>query len=579
MAVSIGTLYKCNDENSYTFSSAVKYGYASTRHVSTQSIPHGPACEGKDIINRRCRFDTQDSEVVHVSVDSVACIRCLVWPTQAADWPNRRRKFGWPDRETIERVVTNACDIVQVAHPQLREDEFMKDHQWRISFSRAETVLLNSWSVVQQIAYHMLRIVIREAKAKLPDLAVCNYHAKTLMLWACERWLPETWSACLVSICKRLLTNMARWLTSFKYPMYFVTQCNLFDKIRDASLDSFVSFVFEQSDDSLSRWFVVNHIRQCVQEQCPHLVEPLLSNDWSVSSLRSTLSAVVDWRRSMSDEICWTRLEEASFFMQKLMFTKVLPHAGMCKVVVEQLRDIDTKLLDLFYALCFLKVASALERGHTLDLLADSMTALVSLRPDVHNGTWIACMFHDVDETEADTSAESIGYLCRILIQSAVELLTEFQRSVSDDFNSVLPVVTNDFRAMYAYKYGFYDICFQICDSGVRELILSDNDRIWDLISLPNSDLLLLMDDQLVSFICLARLCGLFEICPQAVLKQLTLLVYLSTQSKLRLGHSPDELIECLRLLRNLHDADHEELIVERLLLVYLYRKVFVTYF
>jgi hypothetical protein len=575
MADLVGTLYKRNDEYSYTFTSAVKCRYASTRHVSLQSITHGPACEGKDVISRRFRFDTQDSDVSHVSLDSVACIRCLVWPTQAADWPNRRRKYGWPDRQTIERVVTNACDIVQVAHPSLRDDDFAKNHHWRLSFSRAETVLLNSWSMVQQIAYHMLRIVIREVKAKLPDLAVNNYHAKTLMLWAGELWSPDTWSGCLVSICKRLLTNMVRWMTASKYQMYFVKQCNLYDKIRDASLDSFVSFVSEQTDESLSKWFVVNHIRQCVQEQCPHLVQSLFADDWSVTSLCNALSAVVDWRRSMSKEISWIRFEEACCFMQQRMFFKVLPNVEMCKLVIEHLQAIDTKLLDLFYALCFLKVASALERGHTFDLLADRMTALISFRPDVPNGMWIAVRFQ-VDVTPADVSADAVRDSCRILIKSAVELLTEFKKKTSSEFSSLLTVVTYDFTAMYAYKYGFYEKCFFICDNGVRDLILSGNNKIWHLISLPDSDLLLLMDDQLVSLICLARLCGCFgNVPPAAALTQLTLLVYLLIQSKLRLKHPPDDFIESLRLLSNLHDAYHEELIIERFILSYLYRKVF----
>jgi len=36
-----------------------------------------------------------------LSVDEVHCIRCLVWPPQAADWPTRHRNYGWPDSATI----------------------------------------------------------------------------------------------------------------------------------------------------------------------------------------------------------------------------------------------------------------------------------------------------------------------------------------------------------------------------------------------------------------------------------------------------------------------------------------------
>ena len=85
------------------------------------------------------------------SQDAVCCHRCLSWPPQAADWPTRHRNYGWPDSATIDRVVSNGCDVVQVAHRQCRRDEWMNKHQHRLSFSRAEIVLLNSWIPVQQI--------------------------------------------------------------------------------------------------------------------------------------------------------------------------------------------------------------------------------------------------------------------------------------------------------------------------------------------------------------------------------------------------------------------------------------------
>ena len=40
--------------------------------------------------------------------DAVPCVRCLVWPPQAADWPTRHRNYGWPDSATVDRVISNA---------------------------------------------------------------------------------------------------------------------------------------------------------------------------------------------------------------------------------------------------------------------------------------------------------------------------------------------------------------------------------------------------------------------------------------------------------------------------------------
>ena len=80
-----------------------------------------------------------------------------MWPPQAADWPTRHRYYDWPDSATVDRVVSNGCDLVHVAHRQCRQNESM----WRLSFSRAEIVLINSWMPVQQIVYHLLRVFMK----------------------------------------------------------------------------------------------------------------------------------------------------------------------------------------------------------------------------------------------------------------------------------------------------------------------------------------------------------------------------------------------------------------------------------
>ena len=69
--------------------------------------------------------------------DYVLCMRCQCWPLQAADWPNRIRDHGIPDHTSINMVVSNGCDLVGAVHPHCRQDEWMNEHQWRLSFSRA----------------------------------------------------------------------------------------------------------------------------------------------------------------------------------------------------------------------------------------------------------------------------------------------------------------------------------------------------------------------------------------------------------------------------------------------------------
>jgi len=129
-------LTKCVDNNKYI---CTKYDDNETLHLSNECdygsnvvIKHGPAV----LIN-------QSSDSI-LPADSVGCIRCFSWPPQAADWPTRHRNYGWPDSSTLDRVVSNGCDVVPVAHRQCRQHEVIGKFQFRLSFSRAEIVLINS---------------------------------------------------------------------------------------------------------------------------------------------------------------------------------------------------------------------------------------------------------------------------------------------------------------------------------------------------------------------------------------------------------------------------------------------------
>ena len=72
---------------------------------------------------------TDNSDLSMLSVDAVQCLRCLSWPPQASDWPTRHRNYDWPDLATVDRVVSNGCDVVGVAHRQCKQHDWMGKHQ------------------------------------------------------------------------------------------------------------------------------------------------------------------------------------------------------------------------------------------------------------------------------------------------------------------------------------------------------------------------------------------------------------------------------------------------------------------
>jgi len=195
--------------------------YCFSDDMPTERVRHGPA---------QLRVSSYAS---FLSVDSVFCVRCLSWPSQAADWPTRHRNYVWPDSATVDRVVSNGCDVVGVAHRQCRQHEWMGKHQCRLSFSRAEIVLINSWMPVQQIVYHMLRYFMKtkrliDSADDSERVVVSNYHIKTLMLWTSER-NPRSWwteSLNLVRICVELLHTLSVCLNDTCCPHYFINDCS-----------------------------------------------------------------------------------------------------------------------------------------------------------------------------------------------------------------------------------------------------------------------------------------------------------------------------------------------------------------
>jgi len=161
-------LTECTDDDNYKYFETERGLYLENATVfyDRQDI-HGPAVL------------TDHSHSSLLSIDNVFCMRCLSWPSQAANRPTRHRYHDWPDSAIVNRVINNGCDVVGAVHRQCRQDEWMSRNQWRLSFSRAEIVLLNSRMPVQQIAYHMLRIFVKSKPLAINDAsdeALSNYH-------------------------------------------------------------------------------------------------------------------------------------------------------------------------------------------------------------------------------------------------------------------------------------------------------------------------------------------------------------------------------------------------------------------
>ena len=310
--------------------------------------------------------------------DIVGCVHCLVWPLQAADWPTRHRNYGWPDSATVDRVVSNGCDVVQMAHRQCRPDKWM----WRLSFSRAEIVLINSWMPVQQIVYHMLRVFMKtERLTESADNSgagkLSNYHIKTLMLWACELKSRNWWTVDLnlVRICVQLLYILGDWLTEARCQHYFISNCNLIDDSFDVT--NIRSQLMSIDATWLSTWFVDNYIRKCSQ-LCPNCISrSMLLDDVTTTrpttKLHDAVSAVVASRLNNSLLVSLDAFKFAVGLVANVLQDCPLT-ARSCACWMTDLEKIDSQLTVYFTAIAFLHVAHKSTRGLNNELMDILMT-------------------------------------------------------------------------------------------------------------------------------------------------------------------------------------------------------------
>jgi len=335
------------------------------------STAHGPA-----------RLIVFGDPLDFLSMDRVPCVRCLSWPPQAAEWSTRHRNYDWPDSATVDHVVNDGCDMVQVAHRQCRQHEWMSKFQWRLSFSRAEIVLINSWIPVQQVVYHMSRVSIKNERLKSIVVSfeagtLSNYHIKTAMLWACEL-KPRSWwtyDLNLIRTCVELLHTLAVWLSEARCQHYFIHDCNLLDHVDNSLSTSQLAATELRSvtETSLCDWFINCYIRQCAQ-LCPQHIALLFDDVSTSTSLQNAVAAVVHWRLIELPSSHYSTFVRTQITIADLVSPNSLT-VPSCLCWMRELSVI-RELLIYFMAFAFLHVSVKILRDSLTDEFLDVLSTI-----------------------------------------------------------------------------------------------------------------------------------------------------------------------------------------------------------
>lgn len=362
----VGQLNKDDNNNSYTFAAnpSLERHYA-TVNANFESARHGPAI--------RTTFPIHNSRL---PVDNVICIHCPVWPPLAAAWPTRSRRYGWPDTSTVDSVVKSRCDVVQVAHPRCIQDEWMNRYQWRFSFSRPETILLNTWSVKQQLTYYIIRLFLQRVRPEGTSGLFHNYIIKTHVMKGCELHSRKLWEIeDIVSVCRQFIHEIARSVQSLDCRSYFAESCNLLDmRIRttDETQTRFVSYLLSLDDSLLSSWLKGSYLQTCGQIYVSHLA-PGFTGPFTCE-----LSSIVRWNQSQRGESACREFEEALNELPRRVHSSPPPNGTSCERFLAMLQSTDSRFLNLYCACCLLRAAITVERDkRSLARLTDVILTIV----------------------------------------------------------------------------------------------------------------------------------------------------------------------------------------------------------
>lgn len=166
----------------------------------------------------------------HYNVDTVNCYQCKTWPTEANEWLFRRRRNGWPSKETIDELKLLGFFVVRKSPPFSQETDF----EWRISLTLQERKLMFNLTDLQYKCYVVLKIINRDI-LQLP--CITTYHWKTCLFYMIEDNESTVWEHKLLFYCVKLcIKQMLEWVKRGFCPNYFIPGENLFEGRMDDSL-------------------------------------------------------------------------------------------------------------------------------------------------------------------------------------------------------------------------------------------------------------------------------------------------------------------------------------------------------
>ena len=161
------------------------------------------------------------------SMDHVNCIRCEFWPSEASEWRERPRHFGWPTQGDIVSIIDFGFHLVAIGHP----NSDTKLMEWRISFSLAERTLVWSFNHVQMQCYAVMKMILKhfiKVRCSPHNQVLCSYFIKTFLFWKYEMTDANFWREDNIRECiNYLLVEFCKCVSEGMLRHYFIPRFNL----------------------------------------------------------------------------------------------------------------------------------------------------------------------------------------------------------------------------------------------------------------------------------------------------------------------------------------------------------------
>ena len=186
-------------------------------------------------------------------VDSVPCLHLRWWPDKQG-FLNRSRMTDFPPAAVRRDICTFGVHLV----PTRRPGSATELSEWRLSFSRAETVAAYHMSVKQRTTVKSVKHLKIGLKASGAAPALKSYYIKTAVLWLVQDEPSESWES-LTDAVQMVLDWLERHLTAGRIPCFFWAEIDLLSGLSEEKVEDMtrtVRMMRSQGTRLLMSWCV-----------------------------------------------------------------------------------------------------------------------------------------------------------------------------------------------------------------------------------------------------------------------------------------------------------------------------------